>query len=189
MTGLSALALPALPSWLRFWWAPVLVGVAGWALIERAEKADIAADLVAEKAAHQASAANWEAATNTARLLDRENKRLVEAQQTAESRRISDDYQARIDNARARARASAAGLRVQAAPADQGGRGEPPMPGLPDPARGIDAAACEARLPAGLSAADALIATEQAIQLDELINWVAAQAAIDRNGKEAAGDQ
>ncbi|MBU7589237.1 MAG: hypothetical protein KAF42_08500 [Sphingopyxis terrae] len=187
MTGLSALALPALPSWLRFWWAPVLVGVAGWALIERAEKADIAADLVAEKAAHQASAANWEAATNTARLLDRENKRLVEAQQAAESRRISDDYQARIDNARARA--AAAGLRVQAAPADQGGRGEPPMPGLPDPARGIDAAACEARLPAGLSAADALIATEQAIQLDELINWVAAQAAIDRNGKEVAGDQ
>ena len=187
MTGLPALALPALPSWLRFWWAPVLAGLAGWALIERAEKAEIAADLVAEKAAHQASAANWEAATNTARLLDRENKRLVEAQQTAESRRISDDYQARIDDARARA--AAAGLRVQAAPADQGSGGKPAVPRVPDPARGIDAAACEGRLPAGLSAADALIATEQAIQLDELINWVAAQAAIETSGKEAAGDQ
>lgn len=171
MTGLPALALPALPSWLRFWWAPVLVGVAGWALIERAEKADIAADLVAEKAAHQASAANWEAATNTARLLDRENKRLVEAQQTAESRRISDDYEARLADARARAAAS---VRSQAAPADQSGRGAAAVPGVPDPARLADAAACEG----GLPAADALTATEQAIQLDELINWIEAQAAV-----------
>jgi hypothetical protein len=32
-----------------------------------------------------------------------------------------------------------------------------------------------------LSEADALTATEQAIQLDELITWVKAQAAVDPN--------
>jgi hypothetical protein len=33
----------------------------------------------------------------------------------------------------------------------------------------------------GLSDSDALIATEQAIQLDELIKWARAQAKVDNN--------
>ena len=42
-----------------------------------------------------------------------------------------------------------------------------------------DGAAEEDRLPVG----DALLATEQAIQLDELIKWVKAQAAVGGTGK------
>jgi hypothetical protein len=34
----------------------------------------------------------------------------------------------------------------------------------------------------GLSISERLIATEQAIQLDELIKWVRLQAAVDNNG-------
>jgi hypothetical protein len=55
------------------------------------------------------------------------------------------------------------------------------MPGLPAAAGGPAQAAGDQRLPAGL----ALTATEQAIQLDELIKWVRRQAAVDPNGSEA----
>ncbi len=58
------------------------------------------------------------------------------------------------------------------AAADPGaGRGAP-MPGLPAAAGSAAQAAGEDRL----SRPDALTATEQAIQLDELIKWVRAQA-------------
>ena len=54
------------------------------------------------------------------------------------------------------------------------------MPGLfPLPPRGAAQAAGQDRLPQ----ADALTATEQAIQLDELIKWVRKQAAVDNNPK------
>jgi hypothetical protein len=39
----------------------------------------------------------------------------------------------------------------------------------------------------GLPPLDALIATEQAIQLDELIRWLQRQHGIDANGANAAG--
>jgi len=51
------------------------------------------------------------------------------------------------------------------------------MPGLP-------AATCRTAQAAGqdrLPPANALLATEQAIQLDELIKWVQAQASVDPN--------
>ena len=51
------------------------------------------------------------------------------------------------------------------------------MPGLPTSEVGLAESPEETRLPA----ADALTATEQAIQLDELIKWVRAQAAVDPN--------
>ena len=51
------------------------------------------------------------------------------------------------------------------------------LPGLSAASGGAAQAAGEDRLPAP----DALTATEQAIQLDELIKWVKAQAAIDPN--------
>jgi hypothetical protein len=51
------------------------------------------------------------------------------------------------------------------------------VPGVPAPARGAAQTARED----GLSQADALTATEQAIQLDELIKWLRAQPSIDAN--------
>ena len=49
------------------------------------------------------------------------------------------------------------------------------MPGLSAAARSASQAPDEDRLPQ----ADRLIATEQAIQLDELIDWVRAQAEVE----------
>ena len=71
---------------------------------------------------------------------------------------------------------SACAAQPQAA-ADPGARGSAPVPGLPAAARGAAQAAGQDRLPQS----DALTATEQAIQLDELIKWVRAQAAVDNN--------
>ena len=51
------------------------------------------------------------------------------------------------------------------------------MPGLSAPPGGAAQAPGQDRLPPQ----DALTATEQAIQLDELIKWVRKQAAVDNN--------
>jgi hypothetical protein len=56
------------------------------------------------------------------------------------------------------------------------------MPGLSASAGGTSQAAAQDRL----SPTDALTATEQAIQLDELIKWVKAQAKVDNNGNGVA---
>ncbi|PAL20204.1 hypothetical protein [Sphingopyxis sp. GW247-27LB] len=162
----------------RFWWIVPIGGLLAWALILRAELRGAEADLLAEQTAHGATVANYRAATATARILDAQNKQLTEQVQAAETRRISDAFDARI--ADARARAAAVSVRAEAAAADPGSRRGAAVPGLPDPARGVDGAACEAGFPSrdALGTGDALIATEQAIQLDELINWVAAQQRI-----------
>lgn len=156
----------------RFWWAFPIAGLLIWALILRGDVAEVRAQLTAEQSAHRASALNWQMTTAMALAADLQNRLAKERAQAEESRRISDDFEVRI--AGARARAAAVGVRGQAAAADQGSRGNAPVPGLPDPARVADAAPGQDRL----STADALIATEQAIQLDELINWVAAQARV-----------
>ncbi|GAA3897611.1 hypothetical protein GCM10022276_15730 [Sphingomonas limnosediminicola] len=51
------------------------------------------------------------------------------------------------------------------------------MPGLP----ATTSSTAEAADENGLPAADALTATEQAIQLDELIKWLKGQAKVDNN--------
>ena len=51
------------------------------------------------------------------------------------------------------------------------------QPGLAAAAGGVDESADQDRLPLRHSE----IATEQAIQFDELIRWVSAQASVDRN--------
>ena len=56
------------------------------------------------------------------------------------------------------------------------GAGRARLPGLSAAAGGAAEAAGQDRLPQ----TDALMATEQAIQLDELIKWVRMQAAVDK---------
>ncbi len=59
-----------------------------------------------------------------------------------------------------------------------------PCPGRAAPVPGLSAAPCEVAEAAGHDALPpdaALVATEQAIQLDALIGWVRRQASIDPN--------
>jgi hypothetical protein len=128
-----------------------------------------------ELAARAATVANYLAAADAARAADRAASERARAQQQAINERTSHDYQARLGDARARA------LRLRSdagtAAADPGRGGAAAVPALPAPAGEPARAAGEDRLPT----ADALIATEQAIQLDELINWVRRQHAVDPN--------
>jgi len=130
-----------------------------------------------QQAALATTVANYRAAAAQAEAADRANAGRVAAEQRAINERTSNDFEARL----AAARLSAQRLRGQsaAAAADPGSGGAAPVPGLPAGAGGPAEAAGEDRLPGS----DALTATEQAIQLDELIKWVRAQAAVDPNAK------
>ena len=116
--------------------------------------------------------ADFAAAAETARAADRANATRVATEQGAINLRSNHEFEARI----ARARADAQRLRQDAA-ADQnrGNARGAAVPGLSAPSASVTQAAGQDRLP------DALIATEQAIQLDELIRWVRAQGSIDPN--------
>jgi len=128
-----------------------------------------------QKAALATTVANIRAATEAARTADRQAFEKVQAEQRAINERTLDDYETRLAAARARADQ----LRVEAtrAAADPRSGGATPVPILPAAAGSADQAAGQSRLPAP----DALTATEQAIQLDELIKWVTQQAKVDNN--------
>ena len=130
-----------------------------------------------EQAALAGTTANYRAAAEQARAADLANANRVAAAQAAINERTSNDFEARL----AAARSLAQRLRREDAnaAADPGTRAGAPVPGLPAAAvRPAEAAGED-----GLSQSDALTATEQAIQLDELIKWVKAQAAVDPNSE------
>jgi hypothetical protein len=132
--------------------------------------------LAAERGAHSATVAGYRVAAERARLADGNNSARVRAEQAAINERTVDDFQDRI----AAARAAAGRMQPNpAAAADSGGSRAAPVPGLSAaPARAAQAAA-----EGGLPDSDTLIATEQAIQLDELIRWVRAQGRVEVNGR------
>ena len=133
-----------------------------------------------EQAAFATTVASARAAADTARAQDKANADRIAAEQQAINERTANDFEARLAAARADA---AQRLRVDAqAAADRGAGRSESMPRLSATAGWAAQAAGEDRLPAP----DALIATEQAIQLDELIKWVRAQAAVDNNPKAVA---
>ena len=125
------------------------------------------------EAALAGTVANYRAAAEQARAADQANAERVHAAQAKINEERSDEFEARL----AAARAAAERLRSPArqAAADPGGRPGAPVPGLspapgePPQAPGED----------GFSVPDRLTATEQAIQLDELIKWVKEQAKVD----------
>ena len=135
----------------------------------------------AEKAAHSATAANYRAAAEQARNSDAANAARVRAEQAAISERTANDFDTRIAAARARSGRLRSG--DEAAAADPGSRGGAPVPRLSPAAQGTAQGAGEDGFPPPdpMTVADRLIATEQAIQLDELIKWVKAQAAVPQN--------
>ena len=132
-----------------------------------------------EQAAFATTVANARAAADQARAADHANAARVVTEQNAINGRIASDFEARL--AAARADAQRLHLQSQAA-ADPGASRDAPVPGVSAAPGGPAEAAVEDRLPAS----DALTATEQSIQLDELIKWVKEQAAVDNNPKPVA---
>lgn len=131
----------------------------------------------AEEAAHWQTVVNYQAAASKAREADAANKARVEAEQKKINEERQRDYEARI----ARARADAERLRQQLreAGAHPRGPGAAPVSDNGDPAGRPDGAPGDP----GLSVHERLVATEQAIRLDELQHWVAEQLGIDMQGK------
>jgi hypothetical protein len=125
-----------------------------------------------EAQAHAQTVANYRIAAERARAADRANAERVHAAQASINERTANDLQARLAAARARADRL---RRPAQAPADPGGRRVAPVPGLSASSAGAAEAPGQDRLPD----TDRLTATEQAIQLDELIRWVRAQAAVE----------
>jgi hypothetical protein len=116
--------------------------------------------------------ANYRAAAEQARREDAETLARVKAEQAEINERTANDFETRV----AAARAVAERLRQQAddAAADPRSGGGSPVPGFPRATGGVAEGAGED----GLPQSDRLIATEQAIQLDELIKWVKAQGQV-----------
>lgn len=127
------------------------------------------------QASFAATVANARAAAEAARSADRANAARVAGEQRIINERTRNDFEASL----AAARLAAERLRVQPeAPANPNARRSASMPGLPASAGGASESTREDRLPSD----DALIATEQAIQLDELIKWVRQQHAVRVDG-------
>lgn len=125
------------------------------------------------RAAFAQTVANYRAAATKAEADDKANADRVRAEQSKINQETSDAFETRL----AAARATAERMRHDAQAYLGGGR-TAPVPGLHTPAGGPAQAAGED----GFSLDDRLTATEQAIQLDELIKWVRRQAGIDVNG-------
>jgi hypothetical protein len=120
--------------------------------------------------------ADFAAAAETARADDRANVARVAAAQQTINRSSLDDFEARLAATRARAQR----LRQAPSPSDRGPAGRAEMSSLSAAAGGTDEAAGQDRLPAE----DALTASEQAIQLDALINWIRAQSRVDPDRRD-----
>jgi hypothetical protein len=143
----------------------------------KAKTAHYAEQLAGERAAHAATIANYRAAADQARRADAANAARVKAEQAAINQRSKHDFQTRIAAARA---ADQRLRRNQGAAADRGGGRAAPLPGLSAAAGRAAEATGEDRL----SDQERLIATEQAIQLDALIQWVIDQGQV-RTGEPA----
>ena len=142
----------------------------------KAKTAHFAEMLASERGAHAATVANARAAAEQARAADRANAERVAARQADINERSENDFEKRLADARAAARR----LRGEgpASPAGAGAGRAAPVPGLSAAAQG----AHQAPRQDGFPQPERLIATEQAIQLDELIKWVERQHAVDPGG-------
>jgi hypothetical protein len=129
---------------------------------------------LAEQGSRAQTIANYRAAAEAARKEDLALARRVAAEQRSISERTNHDLQARLADARARAQRMQLGQGSTAAA--RGGRRAAAVPA----AGAASGAAGRAAEENGFSLADRLLATEQAIQLDELIKWVNGQAAVGR---------
>lgn len=134
-----------------------------------------------EKTAHQQTKRNYAVAQRIARDLEERRLARVAAEQESITDDVTEDYRTRL----AAARSTAERLRRQFASAGAGAGGATAtvdLPGAGDPASRTDASTGDRGLPFASADLDwRLTATEQAIQLEELINWVERQATVRIN--------
>ena len=128
-----------------------------------------------DQATFAATVANYRAAAADARAADKANAERVAVEQRTINERTSSVFESRL----AAARSVAQRLRRDAATAaiDPSARRAAPVPSLSLAPGGSPQAPDEDRL----FVSDRELATDQAIQLDELIKWVKKQAAVDPN--------
>lgn len=130
----------------------------------------------AEQVAHRQTIINYQNAAQKAQAADLANADRVKAEQAAINERTKTDYEARLANARAEyarlVRSYAAASGHSGGPAAAGVSGSGGSAGGPDGATAED----------GLPLSDRLLATEQAIQLDELIKWVGKNLGVNYSG-------
>ena len=124
-------------------------------------------------AAYREMQAAVKARTAIAQAQDAAHAARIERDQTIVSKETVSAYQSEIAALRRRA---AERMRAAAAAADPGGRRGAAVPGPPEPAGGADGAAGED----GLPAQDALTASEIALRLKALQDWVRRQAGVQR---------
>jgi hypothetical protein len=136
-----------------------------------------------EKAAHKLTIANVRAAAEKARADDAAHARRVERDQTNVSEEVSRDYQDQLVDLRRRYHALR--MRLGKAPADTGTAGGEAVPGLSGSSRRSDGAAGQD----GLPAEDALAASEIALRLKALQEWISGQLGVEREMAEAKPDQ
>lgn len=122
----------------------------------------------AERAAHAQTVANYRKAQTQAEAKQKANLvRVAKAQEEITDETVT-DYRARLADLHARYDR----LRTQGNRSASGNTG---MPAVSDTASRVDEASGEN----GLPTPDALIASEQALQLDALITWVERQAKVE----------
>lgn len=145
----------------------------------RSDLADAQVALADEVEAHNGTIAQFVVATREAERRQAANVQRVQAQQAEITGRIEHDFQAKLTDLRTRHAALAGAVpgRMRGAAAPQIDPGSPGHAGLPGDAP-TTGSADQATGDNGLSLGQRLIASEQALQLDALIDWVLAQAAV-----------
>lgn len=148
----------------------IVVGLVAALLLTRATLAGVKGKLAAEQAAHQLTVAGYRKAAAEAAAQDRANALRVEREQKEITDAVSTDYQAKLAALRVRYDSMLA-----KAPANPRGGGIARVPETSPAAGRPDAAAADH----GFSLDARLIASEQALQLQALQEWVRQQAAVD----------
>lgn len=134
--------------------------------------------------AHARTILSYRRAASRAAEEDAANKRHVQTEQTRISQEVANDFETKLADARARAAGLAEQLRDRASRTDPGGGTAAPVPSVPAAAGRAAQTSEQDRLSAAgeFALAERLTATEQALQLDSLIDWVERQAAVDVEG-------
>lgn len=158
----------------RRWREALILSLAAALMVTRGTLADRTQQLQRTATAFQATVDAWRAGTELAKQMDALNAARVRSEQDAISKGIVDGYEARLADVRVRYDR----LRGQSAASGAGGGGNTAVPGSGDATGRTGEAPGENGFPLD----DALICTMQAIQLDALIDWVEAQAAVDMSG-------
>lgn len=163
------------------------LSIEGW--IAKADRFETERD--DERSAHRQTKDDYRAAQLAAAKMETDRLERVARQQKDITSAIEVDYRGRLADARARAERLREELRNRAGAARSGGTVS--VSRVPGTAGGSDPAAGDHRLPAGVSFDRSpaeqlerdLVATQQALQLDALIDWIEQQATVDPNAGEA----